>query len=199
MMGKRRVVPTYETVRGWCSKFGGAYAKRIRSRGPRRGDRWHLDEVFLKIKGRLQSLWRVVDQDGEVLDILVQLRREKRATKRFFRKLPRESVVRSARDHYRQIRQLRSSQGRGATQRKASHCEVAKQPSEEFPPGYPRTGTAHAGLQIPGHAKRFLSVCGVNASFFHPGRHPLAAVNHREIMRRRFTQWRELISLQKAI
>src|SRR6202022_2066120 len=64
-----------------------AYTKRIRSRRGRLGDRWHLDEVFLTINGRLHYLWRAVDQDGEVLDILVQSRRNKKAAKKFFRKL----------------------------------------------------------------------------------------------------------------
>jgi putative transposase len=87
MMNERGVTVSYESVREWCLKFGGAYAKRMRSRSQRPGDRWHLDEVFLRIAGRLQYLWRAVDQDGEVLDILVQPRRDKRAAKKFFRKL----------------------------------------------------------------------------------------------------------------
>jgi putative transposase len=87
MMNERGVAVTDESVREWCLKFGGAYAKRMRSRSPRHGDRWHLDEVFLKIHGKRQYLSRAVDQDGEVLDILVQPRRDKRAAKRFFRKL----------------------------------------------------------------------------------------------------------------
>ncbi len=87
MMAERGITVSYEAVREWCLKFGGAYAKRMRSRSPRPGDRWHLDEVFLRIAGRLQYLWRAVDQDGEVLDILVQPRRDKRAAKKFFRKL----------------------------------------------------------------------------------------------------------------
>src|ERR1700680_1371557 len=78
MMAKRGVVVTYESVREWCLKFGGAYVKRMRSRSLRAGDRWPLDEVYLKIKGKLHYLWRAVDQDGEVLDILVQPRRNKR-------------------------------------------------------------------------------------------------------------------------
>jgi putative transposase len=72
MMAERGVVVTYETIRDWSQKFGGTYAKRLRSRTPRPGDRWHLDEVYLSINGKLQYLWRAVDQDGEVLDILVQ-------------------------------------------------------------------------------------------------------------------------------
>src|SRR6202166_1971546 len=87
IMAERGVVVTYETIRDWSQKFGGTYATRLRSRTPRPGDRWHLDEVYLSISGKLQYLWRAVDQDGEVLDILVQSRRNKRAAKKFFRKL----------------------------------------------------------------------------------------------------------------
>jgi putative transposase len=58
MMAKRGIAVSYETVRKWCLKFGVAYAKRIRSRGARPRDRWYLDEVFLRINGKLQYLWR---------------------------------------------------------------------------------------------------------------------------------------------
>ena len=67
----------------------GTYAKRLRSRSSRPGNHWHLDEVYLSINGKLQYLWRAVDQDGEVLDILVQPRRNRQAAKKFFRKLLR--------------------------------------------------------------------------------------------------------------
>src|SRR5467141_1459870 len=87
MLGMRGVSLSYETVREWCLKFGQTYANCLRSSSPRPGDRWHLDEVFLKINGRLHYLWRAVDQDGDVLDILVQSRRDKKAAKKFFRKL----------------------------------------------------------------------------------------------------------------
>src|SRR5258705_11813374 len=87
MLAKRGVVLTYETVREWCLKFGQKYANDLRRRTPRPGDRWHVDEVFLKINGRIHYLWRAVDQDGDVLDILVQSKRNKKAAKKFFRKL----------------------------------------------------------------------------------------------------------------
>jgi putative transposase len=87
MLAMRGVSLSYETVREWCLKFGQTYANGLRRSSPRPGDRWHLDEVFLKINGRLHYLWRAVDQDGEVLDILVQSRRDKKAAKKFFRKL----------------------------------------------------------------------------------------------------------------
>ena len=76
MLKMRGVTLSYETIREWCLKFGQTYANGLRRRSSQPGDRWHLDEVFLKINGRLHYLWRAVDQDGDVLDILVQTRRE---------------------------------------------------------------------------------------------------------------------------
>ena len=64
-----------ETIRQWCLKFGPQFARRLNRRSGQLGDRWHLDEVFVKIRGRLHYLWRAVDQDGDVIDILVQKRR----------------------------------------------------------------------------------------------------------------------------
>src|SRR6202171_3209086 len=87
MLAMRGVSLSYETVREWCLKFGQTYANSLRRKSPRPGDQWHLDEVFLKINGRIHYLWRAVDQDGDVLDILVQRHRDKKAAKRFFRKL----------------------------------------------------------------------------------------------------------------
>jgi putative transposase len=83
----RGVLVTYEAMRKWCRKFGQADANQLRHRRPRPGDKWHLDEVFLTINGARHYLWRAVDQDGNVLDILVQRRRDKNAAKKFFRKL----------------------------------------------------------------------------------------------------------------
>jgi putative transposase len=78
---------TSETVRQWCLTFGQTYANELRRRRPRCGDKWHMDEMVLTIGGKKHYLWRAVDQDGNVLDILVQSRRSKKAAKRFFRKL----------------------------------------------------------------------------------------------------------------
>jgi putative transposase len=75
MMLQRGVVVSHETIRQWCAKFGQAYANGLRRRRGRPGDKWHLDEVFIKINGTLHYLWRAVDQHGEVLDILIQSRR----------------------------------------------------------------------------------------------------------------------------
>jgi putative transposase len=87
MMAARGVILTYEAVRYWCLKFGQTYANLLRRRRPRPGDKWHLDEVFLTINKERHYLWRAVDQDGNVLDILVQPRRDKKTAKTFFREL----------------------------------------------------------------------------------------------------------------
>ena len=87
LLAERGIAVSYETVRQWCAKFGPDYAKRLKRRQGRLGDTWFLDEVFVTINGRRQYLWRAVDQDGDVIDILVQARRNRRAAERFFRKL----------------------------------------------------------------------------------------------------------------
>ena len=87
LLAERGITVSYETIRHWCQTFGPDYARRLRRRRGRMGDTWYLDELFVKIQGRRQYLWRAVDQDGDVIDILVQSRRDRRAAARFFRKL----------------------------------------------------------------------------------------------------------------
>ena len=85
LLAQRGVTVTYETIRQWCQRFGPVYARQLRRRRGQMGDTWHLDEVFVTIQGRQQYLWRAVDEDGDVLDILVQSHRNRRAAVRFFR------------------------------------------------------------------------------------------------------------------
>ena len=87
MMLARGVAVSHETIRRWCAKFGQAYANELRRRRPRPGTKWHLDEVFIKIRGVQRYLWRAVDQNGVVLDVLVTSRRNAAAARRFLRKL----------------------------------------------------------------------------------------------------------------
>ena len=87
LLAKRGIIVSYETIRQWCRKFGPEYAWNLKRRKGRLGDVWHLDEVFVTIRGVRHYLWRAVDQDGDVIDILVQRHRNVRAAKRFFRKL----------------------------------------------------------------------------------------------------------------
>ncbi len=84
---KRGITVPYEAIRQWCRTFGPVDARTLRRRRGHMGETWYLDEVFVTIQGRQQYLWRAVDEDGDVIDILVQSRRDRRAAKRFFRKL----------------------------------------------------------------------------------------------------------------
>ena len=87
MLAARGIVVSHEAVRQWALKFGQGFANEIRRRLPRAGDKWHLDEVVIKIAGTTHWLWRAVDQHGIVLDVLVQSRRDAKAAKRLLRKL----------------------------------------------------------------------------------------------------------------
>jgi putative transposase len=91
LLAERGLDLSYETVRRWVLKFGPAVARRLRERRPRPSDRWHLDEMVVRIAGKHLYLWRAVDHEGEVLDMLVQRRRrDKRAALRLMRKLLRK-------------------------------------------------------------------------------------------------------------
>lgn len=87
LLAERGVTVSYETIRYWCSKFGRIYSKRLKKNTNRFGDTWFLDEVFINIRGERHYLWRAVDQDGDVIDILVQKKRDGNAAKRFFKRL----------------------------------------------------------------------------------------------------------------
>src|SRR5213082_2918036 len=90
LLAERGLDVSYETVRRWVLKFGATVAQRLRRRRPRPSDRWHLDEMVVRTAGRRMYLWRAVDHEGEVLDMLVQRRRDKRAALRLMRKLLRK-------------------------------------------------------------------------------------------------------------
>jgi transposase-like protein len=148
LMLVRGVVVSYETIRRWCAKFGQAYANQLRRRRPRPGDKWHLDEVFVGINGRLRYLWRAVDQHGNVLDVLVQSRRNAVAAKRFFRKLlkglryvPRVLVTDKLGSYRVAHRELMWSVG-------APAVAVSEQPRRELSSAHPTTRTGDETLQI---------------------------------------------------
>ena len=92
LLAERGIDVSYETIRRWCEKFGPDYVRKLKRAQGRLGDTWYLDEVFIRINGQQQYLWRAVDQDGDVIDILVQPRRDLRAAERFLRRLVRGKV-----------------------------------------------------------------------------------------------------------
>jgi transposase-like protein/predicted transcriptional regulator len=136
LLAQRSITVSYEAIRQWCQRFGPEYARILRHRQGRLGDTWHLDELFVNIHGRLQYLWRAADQDGDVIDILVQPRRDRRAAERFFRKLlkgqgcaPRRLITDKLRSYPAAHGRVMPSVAPSTTQHENNRAEVAHQPT----------------------------------------------------------------------
>ncbi|MDQ0904514.1 putative transposase [Streptomyces canus] len=168
LMLERGIVLSYETVRRWCVKFGPAYARELRRRRPRPGDKWHLDEVFIKINGEQKYLWRAVDQDGMVLDILVQNQRDKTAARRFFRRLmkktrtvPRVVVTDRLRSYGAAHREVMPSVEHRSHKGLNNRAENSHQPTRQ-------RERAMKGFRSTGAAQRFLSAFSGISPHFRP-------------------------------
>ena len=140
LLAQRGATVSYETVRHWCQTFGLDHARRLRRCQRRLGDRWYLDELFVTIQGRRQYLWRAVDQDGDVLDILVQSRRDRWAAARFFRKLlkrqghePSRLITDKLQSYAAAHRTVMPSVVHDTTQYANRHCQVAGTHSKLVP------------------------------------------------------------------
>jgi putative transposase len=198
LMADRGVTLSHEAVRYWCRKFGQVYAKRLRHRHPRPGDKWHLDEVFLTISGERHYLWRAVDQDGHTLDILVQRRRDRKAAKKFFRKLlkgltyvPRVIITDQLKSYRAALREVLP----GVEHRQHRYLNNRAENSHQST----RQRERRMGrFKSPGHAQQFLSTYGPIASHFRPRRHRLSGPAYRQEMRQRFQAWREITSSTMA-
>ena len=194
LLAERGITVTDEAIRHWCRTFGLDYARRLRHRRGRQGDTWYLDEVFVKIQGRQQYLWRAVDEDGDVLDILVQSRRNRRAAERFFRKLlksqgrePRRLITDKLRSYSAALRIVMPAVVHCTDQYANNRAELSHQPTRQRERQMRR-------FKSSAHAQRFLSVQGLVLNLFRVGRHLLRAVHHRVLRTRSFRVWDEVTS-----
>jgi len=192
LLAERGITVTYEAIRQWCLTFGLDYARRLRHRRGRQGDTWYLDELFVKLRGRQQYLWRAVDEDGDVLDILVQSRRNKRAAQRFFRKLlkrqgrePRRLITDKLRSYSAAHRTVMPSVVHSTRQYENNRAEVSHQPTRQRERQMRRFKSA-------AHLQRFASVHGVVQNLFRVGRHLLRAVHYRLMRMRSLGMWNEV-------
>src|SRR5919199_1587142 len=195
VMAARGVTLSYETVRRWTLKFGQQYANELRRRRPQPGDKWHVDEVFLKINGKTAYLWRAVDQHGTILDILVQSRRNKAAAVKFFRKLlkgctyvPRVLITDKLASYDAAKREILVGVEHRQHKRLNNRAENAHQPTRQ------RERTMRR-FKSPGHAQRFLSAWGPIREHCCPRRHRMKAEEYRRERTRRFRVWNEVSSL----
>jgi putative transposase len=194
----RGVIVSYEAIRKWCRKFGQAYANTLRRRRPRPGDKWHLDEVFITINKERHYLWRAVDQDGNVLDILVQSRRNKHAAKKFFRKLlkgllyvPRVIITDKLKSYGAAKREILPGVEHRQHRYLNNRAENSHQPTRQ-------RERRMQGFKSSGHAQRFLSAYGPIAQHFRPRRHRFSAPEYREEMQKRFQLWDEITGTERA-
>src|SRR5919199_3865044 len=194
----RGVLVSYEAIRKWCRKFGQVYANQLRRRRPRPGDKWHLDEVFLTIRGVRYYLWRAVDQDGHVLDILVQSRRNKKAAKKFFRKLlkgltyvPRVIITDKLKSYGAAKQEILPGMEHRQHRYLNNRAENSHRPTRQ-------RERRMQGFKSPGPAQRFLSAYGSIAQYFRPRRHLLPAPVYRQEMQQRVQLWAELTGMERA-
>jgi putative transposase len=190
LLAERGVILTYETVRQWCHTCGQAYANELRRHRPRPGDKWHLDAVVVQINGTQHYLWRAVDQDGHVLDILVQARRDKRAATKFLRKLlrgltyvPRVVITDKLASYGAAMCEVLPRVEHRRHKSLNNRSENSHQPTRERERRMRR-------FKGSGHAQRFLTAYGPIASHFRPRRHRLTAAAYRRTRTERFATWR---------
>ena len=198
MMLYRGIEVTYETIREWCQKFGQQYANQLRRKRPFIADKWHLDEVVVTIKKQPYYLWRAVDSEGNVLEVLLQRHRDTKAAKRFFRKLlkkqgfvPRVIVTDKLKSYEaakkQVIKSVKHRQHKGLNNR----AENSHQPTRVRERQMRR-------FKSPGQAQRNLSAFGPIRDHFHPKQHQLSATRYHQELRQQFEDWREVVELKSA-
>ena len=190
LLAERGITVSYESIRLWCNKFGPEYAKRLKRRHQGFGDTFYIDEVFVKIGGQQQYLWRAVDQDGEVVDVFLQARRDGATAKRFFKRLlknhqgePRKIVTDKLRSYGVAHRELMPETIHDTTQYANNRAELSHQPTRVRERGMRCFKSSQ-------QAQRFLSVHAVVYNLFNLGRHLVSAKNYRMLRMRAFVSWK---------
>jgi putative transposase len=193
LLAERGINVTYETIRLWCIKFGPKYTARLKRKHRGYGDTFFIDEVFVRIDGKQHYLWRAVDQDGEVVDVYLQKRRDGAAAKRFFKRLlkkhqaePRKIVTDKLRSYGVAHRELMPSTIHDSSQYANNRAELSHQPTRVRERGMRRFKSI---IQ----AQRFLGVHSAVYNLFNLGRHLISASHYRLFRMRAFASWRSVV------
>src|ERR1700681_3888193 len=194
LLDERGLNISYETVRRWVLKFGPMIARNLRRRRPRPSDRWHLDEMVVRIRGKPMYLWRGVDHEGEVLDMLVQRRRDKRAALRLIRKLLRKQgfapkllttdKLGSYRSAFRHLRlTCPHEQGLRANNRAENSHQVVRRRERKM-----------QRFKSAGSAQRFLSVHAAAYNNFYLHRHLISRSTLRIFRAEATAEWEAAVA-----
>ena len=191
LLAERGITVSYETIRLWCIKFGARYARRLKRRHRGYGDTFYIDEVFVKINGKQQYLWRAVDQDGEVVDVYLQARRYGAAAKRFFRRLmrnhggePRTIVTDKLRSYGVAHRELMPDVTHNTERYANNRAEQSHESTRVRERGMRK-------FKSPNQAQRFLSAHAAVYNLFNLGRHLVKAEHYRNLRISAFKEWKE--------
>ena len=194
LLAERGIDVSYETVRRWALKFGQAYARNLRQTRPRPDGRWHLDEAFASINGRRMYLWRAVDCEGEVMDILVQSRRNKKAALKLIRKLlknqgfvPDSFVTDKLLSYSAALKDLGLSRRHDFGGRKNNRAENSHLPVRQRERRMQR-------FKSPGSAQRFLSTHAAVYNTFNVQRHLISRRTLRQFRSTAMTDWQAATS-----
>ena len=194
LLAERGVTASYETVRRWVNHFGPMVAADLRKRRPKPHSIWHLDEVYLKIDGRMVYRWRAVDAEGEVLDVLVQSKRNKHAALKLMRKLlkkyafvPQRLVTDDLRSYGAAARDLGLENRHERGRWKNNRAENSHQPTR-------RRERKMQRFKSVGSAQKFLSSHAAVYNTFNVQRHLTSAQTHRTLRAAAMSTWREAVA-----
>ena len=190
LLAERGITVSYESIRLWCIKFGLKYVRRLKKKHQGYGDTFFIDEVFVKIDGKQHYLWRAVDQDGEIVDVFLQCRRDGKAATRFFKRLlkthrmePRKIVTDKLRSYGVAHRDLIPDTIHDTSQYANNRAELSHQPTRVRERVMRRFKSIH-------QAQRFLTVHAAVYNLFNLGRHLVSAKNYRFFRSRAFASWK---------
>jgi transposase-like protein len=190
LLAERGIVVTYESIRRWVLTFGPAIARKLRARRPKPHGRWHLDEMCVRVGGKQMYLWRAVDAEGEVLDVLLQARRDTKAARKLMRKLLKRQEMASNEwvtdknpAYGAALRELKlgrvphTQRKRANNRAESSHVPVRRERKLQ-------------GFKSPRSAQRFLSLHAATYNTFTVPRHLTTARTHRLFRAEAFEAWR---------
>ena len=194
LLAERGITVSREAIRLWCIKFGAIYARRLERKHRGYGDTFYIDEVFVKINGKRHYLWRAVDQDGEVVDVYLQAKRDGAAAKSFSRRLlrshgrePRKIVTDKLRRYGVAHRELIPETIHSTKQYENNRAEQSHEATRVRERGMRR-------FKSVGEAQRFVTAHAAVSNLFNLGRHLVCAQHYRNIRMSAFTEWGRVVA-----